>query len=65
MHKSYEGAPADGSAWTDSDCNERVMRGGAWNWEPSTVRSASRAGESIVYRSFDLGFRVARTLDTR
>ena len=28
-HDSYDGAPADGSAWTAGDCNQRVSRGGS------------------------------------
>ena len=29
-HTSYDGAPADGSAWQTNDCNQRVIRGGSW-----------------------------------
>ena len=34
FHESYEGAPSDGSAWTNSDEKEprRVMRGDAWDY---------------------------------
>ena len=31
---SYEGAPADGSAWESGDCDVRVLRGGSWNNSP-------------------------------
>ena len=34
-HDSYDGAPADGSAWTGGDCSS-VSRGGSW--EPSADR---------------------------
>ena len=27
---SYQGAPADGSAWESSNCSRRVLRGGSW-----------------------------------
>ncbi len=34
-HNSYEGAPTDGSAWTDGEGKQssgyRVFRGGSWN----------------------------------
>ena len=30
-HDSYNGAPADGSAWTGGDCSRRVVRGGSWD----------------------------------
>ena len=61
-HDSYEGAPADGSAWTSGDCNLRVVRGGSWSDDPDFLRSAYRDRDSSVIRSNDLGFRVARTL---
>lgn len=40
---SYEGAPADGSAWESGDCSYRVIRGGDWRSSPSRIRAASRA----------------------
>jgi formylglycine-generating enzyme required for sulfatase activity len=48
-HKSYEGAPRDGSAWlevqegndTDGD-NRRLLRGGSWDLNPRYCRSAPR-----------------------
>src|SRR5262249_4374646 len=41
-HESYVGAPSDGSAWTSGACSQRVLRGGAWNFFPKDLRSASR-----------------------
>ena len=45
-HPDYEGAPADGSAWT-TDCQRlsngnltRILRGGAWYLYPNGARSA-------------------------
>ena len=39
---SYQGAPTDGSAWESGDCSQRVLRGGAWNYNPGILRSAYR-----------------------
>jgi formylglycine-generating enzyme required for sulfatase activity len=63
-HNSYNGAPADGSAWISGDCSLRVVRGGSWLSSPGGVRSADRATEpAAVYRANTLGFRVGRTLN--
>jgi formylglycine-generating enzyme required for sulfatase activity len=63
-HENYDGAPEDGSAWTQGgDCNLRVMRGGSWDDGPDVVRSAYRARGSPGGRFNGLGFRLARTLE--
>jgi formylglycine-generating enzyme required for sulfatase activity len=59
---SYEGAPADGGAWTSGDCGRRVLRGGSWLNGPEGLRSASRGRGSTGFRFVGNGFRVARTL---
>ncbi len=63
-HDTYVGAPSDGSAWL-SDCGDRtrrVRRGGCWSgYLPQDLRSANRSGVEPSDRTFDLGFRVART----
>jgi formylglycine-generating enzyme required for sulfatase activity len=60
---NYDGAPADGSAWTTAgDCTRRVARGGSWNNVPVFIRSANRDWFPSDRRSESLGFRVARTL---
>jgi formylglycine-generating enzyme required for sulfatase activity len=59
---SYNGAPADGSAWTSGDCSRRVARGGSWGSSPEVLRSAYRIGIASVSSGNLLGFRVARTL---
>ncbi|MBI3576330.1 MAG: SUMF1/EgtB/PvdO family nonheme iron enzyme [Gammaproteobacteria bacterium] len=53
--------PADGSARTGGDCSQRVLRGGSWLNLPNFARSADRFGYSVGIRSYDFGFRVART----
>ena len=59
---SYQGAPANGSAWLSGDCALRVVRGGSWFISPDSLRSADRFGFSTGLRFFFLGFRVSRTL---
>jgi formylglycine-generating enzyme required for sulfatase activity len=66
-HNNYEGAPTDGSAWTDGEGKEssryRVFRGGSWYIYPWLLRSAFRIRYDPDYRNYILWFRVARTLD--
>jgi formylglycine-generating enzyme required for sulfatase activity len=61
-HNNYRGAPADGSAWVESGCRERVLRGGAYGNDPSYVRSASRFKYDVNIRYVGNGFRVVREL---
>lgn len=62
-HDSYEGAPADGSAWLeDGDATYRVIRGGSWHNETELVRSAIRFKRHRKVQFDTLGFRVARTM---
>jgi formylglycine-generating enzyme required for sulfatase activity len=61
---SYAGAPQNGSAWTDGDCKNRLVRGGSWGMTPEDLRSATRSKVAAVYRSSGRGIRVARTLLT-
>ena len=60
-HDSYDGAPADGSAWIDSGSEEdasHVLRGGSWNVVPRGCRSAARFLNDAGFRGNYLGFRV-------
>ncbi|VVQ25000.1 Hercynine oxygenase [Pseudomonas fluorescens] len=61
-HQDYSGAPRDGSAWQESQCNQAVIRGGAWGNIPAFIRSASRAGYKVQGRTSNIGFRVVREL---
>jgi formylglycine-generating enzyme required for sulfatase activity len=61
-HKSYKGAPHDGTAWTRVDCSRRGLRGGAWSSSPEFLRSALRNNGAADVRSTLYGFRIARTL---
>ena len=61
-NNSYEGAPADGRAWTNGDCGLRVVRGGAWSFGPTLLRSASRHGLPGWGGEPYLGFRLIQDL---
>ncbi|MEH2037078.1 MAG: formylglycine-generating enzyme family protein [Nostoc sp.] len=64
-HRSYEGAPTDGSAWFDSENNNisqkqgnAVLRGGSWVDNPVFCRSAYRNYSSRDDRLNSFGFRI-------
>ena len=62
-HDSYQGAPADGSAWLQGgDATYRVIRGGSWHNETELVRAAIRVERHRKVQFDTLGFRVARTM---
>ena len=61
-HENYNGAPNDGSIWVnlgDEKAN-RLLRGGSWNDQPISVRSASRFGYEPDYQNDLFGIRVVR-----
>lgn len=61
-HDTYNGAPENGSAWTSSGCDRRIIRSGGWTSGPEGVRSAERAWDNPAYRSYNgVGFRLAKT----
>lgn len=58
-HDSYNGAPSDGSAWTESGrSSERVQRGGSWRSESNYCRSAFRFSNAQNFKEKTVGFRV-------
>jgi formylglycine-generating enzyme required for sulfatase activity/tRNA A-37 threonylcarbamoyl transferase component Bud32 len=59
-HDNYNGAPTDGSAWTNDNDNRspRLLRGGSWYLNPEYCRSASRYGYTAGHRYYNIGFRV-------
>ncbi len=64
-HSNYSKAPPEftlGWSWIESNCQHRVHRGGAWGSTWQDLRSAKRTASSPDYRSFLIGFRVARQL---
>lgn len=56
------GNPGDGRVRASGDCTWRVVRGGAWNYGPTYLRSAYRYWNLPSNRSGVQGFRVARDL---
>ncbi len=61
-HENYDGAPNDGSVWETGECEMRVLRGGAWDDEPGSLRSAYRYRALPQIRVNSIGFRVVRGL---
>ena len=63
-HKSYAGTPpVDGAAWTTGgDASLRVVRGGAWDYDPYFLRAPFRYGARQAARLSSFGLRLARTL---
>jgi len=59
---NYAHAPRDGSPLLSGDCQRRVVRGAAFNRDPSFMRSATRYWIVGQLRSALAGFRVAMTL---
>lgn len=60
-HKSYRGAPSDGSAWMAQQDTPRVVRGGAWNYDdPKAVTATWRYKYIPKYGDIVNGFRCVR-----
>ena len=58
-HKTYQGAPADGSAWVENECPSRVIRSGSWRKDSGYARASSRGSYDTNVRYPTHGFRVA------
>jgi len=58
-HRSYHGAPSDGSAWVEADCGSHVIRSGSWKNDSRYVRPANRDNYDTNVRYPTHGFRVA------
>ncbi|SDF11143.1 formylglycine-generating enzyme family protein [Rhodospira trueperi] len=60
-HKTYDGAPADGTSWQDAGTGaSRVGRGGSWSSNARHVRAAYRGRGLPAVRGDGLGFRCSR-----
>ena len=63
-HQGYEGAPSDGSAWTEAKTFEPVMRGGSFVNPPWWLRSANHMRNNPGNRfSYNQGFRLIRAVE--
>ncbi|MFT3936992.1 MAG: formylglycine-generating enzyme family protein [Chitinophagaceae bacterium] len=68
LSTSYQGVPANGTAFQKDSCTSRIIRGGDWGDPPGMLRSAFRnyapaPGSTLDdYRSAGLGLRVVRIL---
>ncbi len=58
-HKTYQGAPSDGSPWSAGDCNSHVIRSGSWRNDATYVRPANRDNYDTNVRYPTHGFRIA------
>ena len=62
-HDDYTaGAPTDGAAWVDRNCDGRVVRGGSWEDSQVEHRSAARTGGYKGDQFYTDGVRIARSL---
>ncbi|MBE9517687.1 MAG: SUMF1/EgtB/PvdO family nonheme iron enzyme [Bacteroidetes bacterium] len=61
-HNTYNGAPADGSAWEDGSSAYRVIRGGSGFLDAGYCRSALRFTFGPGFRDRGLGFRLLKEL---
>ncbi|AGA92268.1 hypothetical protein Thimo_3612 [Thioflavicoccus mobilis 8321] len=61
-YPSYFGAPAAGRPWEAGDCEQRVVRGGAFSRPAKSMRPFARSHLAPSTRLDMLGFRVARDL---
>jgi formylglycine-generating enzyme required for sulfatase activity len=64
-NENYKGAPTEGSAWTNGDCSQRVLRGGSggsFGGGYQYFRFSFRDKDNTAIRFGNNGFRVARDL---
>lgn len=61
-HQGYRRAPANGAAWVNPGCRDRMYRGGSWASAPGQVRSAWRAAGGSDVTNARVGFRLVRQL---
>jgi formylglycine-generating enzyme required for sulfatase activity len=59
-HEGYNGAPSDGSAWSDGPSEFRPLRGASWGDDPYFLRATARLGAAAVHADEWSGFRCAR-----
>jgi formylglycine-generating enzyme required for sulfatase activity len=57
-HDNYDGAPADGSAWSTGDCTRHIIRGDSFHNGPAPSTVSARGG--VKDRNPTAGFRLAQ-----
>lgn len=62
-HDSYSGAPDNGKAWLEEGCPERVMRGGSYISNYTSLRAAARHKAGAEMRFHNYGIRIARDVN--
>jgi formylglycine-generating enzyme required for sulfatase activity len=60
FHPGYDGAPDDGSAWTDPPDDHIIMRGGGFGDQDISMRSATRHQRPPITHAADTGARCVR-----
>lgn len=61
-HENYRRAPANGEAWVNPGCKQRVVRGSAWLSSAEQSRSSFRMPMDADSGNARVGFRVVREL---
>ena len=64
-HASYVGAPTNGQAWEGANggyCDDRIVRGGSWFYNPGLLRPTRRGLNGVSYRGRGLGLRLVQDL---
>lgn len=62
FHPSYQGAPDTAQVWEKGDCTARMLRGGAWFYDPSFLRSSLRFKYKPTMRTTVAGIRIVQDL---
>ena len=60
---THDGAPADGAAREDGDCQQRVIRSGSWYYFSKNLRSSWRFKNDSRVKSYGIGIRVLKELN--
>ena len=59
---NHKGAPKDGSARTDGNCERKSVRGGSWYYYPQVAKSPSRDSHPANLFSYNIGIRLGVSL---
>ncbi len=58
FYLNYQNAPTDGTAWESGGSNNRVIRGGSWDFSPPQLAVALRGYDLPRHKHASLGFRI-------